>query len=277
MAMKNMVMSHRTSICFGIVLVSIASALAFVWHYHHFYELMLAGLLLIFGPFVPKGTFSKRRIVKLYLVFILAALTVDLLLGLAITKAWYYTYSGIFEYVILYAWTYPAGGFVMVQSYIIAYTLFTRDSSHDHPINARIFWAVLAFFAAATFTILLSKKYLAPSLWGVLFGASAVLTLCSATALRCEIRGKRSYLRDIISHPRAMFVGTFLATFANLLIHEYPNVYAREWVYRSDILILGIPLFIWLAWPLLTIGSVSLFYKTDEAYSRGAKALAPPL
>ena len=258
-------------IAVGVVIVAAASISAIVWEYKHFYEFSLLGLVLLLAPSVPAGAFSGKRIARLYVLFFGAGLVVDLLLGITITQSWYYNYSSVFEYIVLYTWIYPLGGFVMAQSYLVARRVFKASSTHEKHIDLKVFWIAFSIPAAVTIGSLIFKDQLIFSQWSPIMAVSAALMLCAAAALRSELRGKRSYLRDLISAPWQTVLATLLATYINLPIHEYPNVYAREWVYVPatgtflDSHIIGIAVLYWLMWPLLVVGSMSLYYRTEDA------------
>lgn len=74
-----------------------------------------------------------------------------------------------------------------------------------------------------------------------------------------------------VKNPTPVFLATVIATYVHALLHELPNVYARQWVYVVetgtflDTLLLGVPIMLWLLWPLLTIGSVTIFYRVIGA------------
>ncbi len=248
---------------------------AVVWHYNHFYEFTLLGLLLILVPFVPKDAFTQKRIINLYLWYICAALVVDLLLSLIITKVWYYHYTSIVEYAVLYVWIYPAGGFVLTIPYLIGRKYFDIQSS-GFVIDKRIFQAIFTLFLAATIILILIKGQILFAVWGPIFLIVSILALCALSSLRSELRGRPSYVRDLIVSPGHTLLVTTLATLPNLIIHEYPNVYAHQWTYilntgsAMDILLLGIPLLVWVAWPLLVVGSVSIYYQTEPQKTHAA-------
>jgi len=55
---------------------------------------------------------------SLYSLFFLGGIIADLLLGISVTKLWYYNYHYYFEYIPLYFLIYPLGGIVMVQTFV---------------------------------------------------------------------------------------------------------------------------------------------------------------
>ncbi len=116
--------TKKAFLAFGFTIVTWSCVAAVFWHYNHFYGYLLLGLLLILIPFVPPAAFTMRRTVRLYILYICAALVIDLLLGLTVTKIWYYSYTSALEYAILYVWIYPAGGFVLAIPYILGWKYF---------------------------------------------------------------------------------------------------------------------------------------------------------
>lgn len=245
---------------------------AFVLHFNHFYELMLLGLVCILLPATPEDVKSPRFIVYLYANFALAGFFIDYIVGQQLTGLWSYTYTTAFEYVLLYLWIYPAGGYVMLQSYLIGVRL-TKAGVGRRDIPLRVFHFFCVVLLAAAAISWLCRDSVSYMTWvGALFFFGTLL-LCAVVACISESRGGRSYFRDLFAEPATILPVTLAATYANLLVHELPNVYARQWTYLTDphallgATMLGVPLAVWFLWPLLLIGPVSLYYLAQTRIS----------
>ena len=248
----------------GIFVVLYSLYLALAETYNHFYEVTLLGLLFVLLPYVyqkltPAITF------KFYLACVIVAILGDLFIVLGFTHLWYYTYAHLWEYALLYLFIYPAGGFVMLASYLLVKPYFLPRT--DRRIDFRIFFISLSIVVGAAAVIELFFRDTFPQpLWNLLFTATMALSLGLPVAIYSEKLYGASFLRDLISNPVGCLLATCIATYPNFVLHEFPNIIARQWVYTIpagtfvDTMMLGIPLLIWLTWSFLTIISVSFFY-----------------
>ncbi len=258
------------SILFGIVIAAAATWSAFVFEYKHFYDFLLVGLLCILLPFMQSGTFTVKRIAKMWVLFFLTGIVVDLLLVLLITKGWYYNYSALWEYVVLYIWVYPAGGLVLVASYLEVKKLFRgREVSPPH-IPIWILWALFLPFAVASIALIFLQDALPFGVWSYSCITAVFLAFTLLSGLIAEIIERDSYIHGLAANPIPVLFATAVTTYINTLVHEYPNVYAKQWVYVVDTgtfldsLLLGIPVMLWLLWPFLTMGALTIFYRTSN-------------
>lgn len=248
-----------TLVIAGLAIFLLSLYSAFVLNFKHFYEFELLGLLLLLYPLVPSTTFGAfRQISYLYANFVFAGFVVDYIIGQQLTGMWSYTYTATWEYALLYLWIYPAGGFVLLQSYLIGKRMARAGQEKSLSIQT-----LYALCLASIFVLvgLWFSEGLLPYIWwaGSLVGILALLG-CITVDLLSEWLGGQSYARDLVSNPVSIGLVTIVATYLNLLIHEVPNVYARQWTYLSDPqALLGIPLVVWLLWPLLLIGPVVLY------------------
>lgn len=249
----------------GVALVLLSFIFAFVIQFYHFYEFLLAGLFLILLYLTPPVSFTKSTYIRLYFAFVFFGLIVDIVIGLTITKLWHYSYEGLPEYILLYLLIYPLGGFVMLKSYLIGrHWLNVRNKQIRIPM-----WVFLTLSLVAIgmlVSVILLKESTSSSVWAVLFGVSAVVALGSIVVLFSEFLNGKSYIHDLIENTVPTIGITLIATYANFLIHEYPNVYAEQWIYAVhtgtvlDYHLFGVPFIVWLVWPFLIIGPVSLYY-----------------
>lgn len=249
----------------GLLIVLYSFYLGIVESFNHFYEFTLLGLLFMLLPRTFRA-FPASLILKLYAAFVAIALFGDLVIVLGFTHLWYYNYSSAWEYAVLYLFIYPAGGFVMLASYLIAQRYFTHTIIER---SSRNYWPLLSIGALLFFVIVLIELIFAHAFgtfWSFVFTISIFVTTGLFVMAASEYVYKKSFIRDFISDPWCCFLAITTATYLNLLVHEYPNLYANEWVYvinthsMLDTFFLGSPIAVWVSWPALTVASVSLYY-----------------
>lgn len=248
---------------FGLLLLSFY--LAFFLRFNHFYEFLLTGLFLILLPFTIKHLSSIKLFVLLYLSFVALGLFIDLLIGISLFKLWHYSYSNLFEYFLLYALIYPLGGFVLLESFLLGRTFAEEKTNYTGDLKTKL--VVLSVVLLALIILLIvTKTFFAFSAW------AAILTICIivfgivSTNAASEFLSAKSYARELFSNPRNVISITLVATYFNAFLHEYPNLFANQWIYTAyinpffDTHFLGIPLLIWLIWSTLLIGPASIYY-----------------
>ena len=237
--------------------------------YNHFYEFMLLGIFLFFVPLVPKGTMGERTYIMLYIMFILAGVVVDLFMGMMMANLWYYTYSSLIEYIVLYLMVYPIGGIVMVQNFLIFKNLFTSNAKKWAVINLKTLKILTVFFIIFSIILFatemgLGTPYLA-SFFSIIFTAFLILNYIAERP--AYLRGKKgiSYIRILLESPKACILATLGTSYVHGIIHEVPNTFAMQWVYHGwplkDFTILGLPGFgLLVGWVALTVVPVSAYY-----------------
>ncbi|UCD04055.1 MAG: hypothetical protein JSW73_00180 [Candidatus Woesearchaeota archaeon] len=252
------------SICVGLFLLITSIYLAIRLKYNHFYEIMLVGLVLILYP-VTKKYFDSKTILKLYFTFlILAGLLGDFVFGIIIGEVWYYNYSMVSEYILLYFLIYPVGGFVMIMSFL----LFLGNSQLKNKRKVKFLNEILLTLSSSFIFLVVIFAYLKHTssfeYSGFFSFVFICLFLCIVFNYIPERKGKPSYLRILLNNPKKFIFATLLATYINALIHEYPNVFAQQWVYQNilfgDIKLIGIPVIVLVGWLVLTILPVSAYY-----------------
>jgi hypothetical protein len=254
------------SLYVGFALVVASTLLARFAHFRHFYEFLLPGIFLVLRALLG-ARIPKQIYVHLYVIFIVAGLIGDLIMGIDITKLWHYNYSSIGDYIVLYAMSYPLAGIVMVQSYVLIKRRFLkiRDIKSKHPlVGIKQYWVLIACLAIVLALIsgaatthptpaLLSSFYLVAS-----FIAFLLLSVIS------QAHGHMTVIEDLHHHPIKIVLGLLLAIYINAFIQEVPNTYAKEWVYTnyplSSIHIVGIPLIMLIGWPVLLFVPVAAYY-----------------
>jgi hypothetical protein len=254
----------------GIAITLGAATVAFLFEFKHFYEFLLLGMLIVLIPFFPKEVFSAKRLLKAWALFFLVGIVVDLLLGLLIMKGWYYNYSAFWEYALLYVWAYPAGGLVLVLSYLLSKKLFNIRIREDQRFDIRIFWACSALLGIASLALIFAKDLFLFGARNYLFGTTVICFFIALSAPMAQLVGRNSWVREAVLNPLPILLATCTSTLVNLLLHELPNVAARQWMYVVttgtflDSPLLGVPLMLWLWWPFLTVGAVTIYYRTAK-------------
>jgi len=250
----------------GFVLFLLSLYLAFFLGFNHFYEVLLTGLFLALFPFTKKHFVNFKLAMALYLSFVASGLFLDLLVGLSVFKLWHYSYSNSFEYILLYTLVYPLGGFVALQSFLLCKSFIKTENvarAHNLKTGIIIFTALLLLLIGI---LTASKAHFSFTTWAVILTVSAIMFGIISINAVSEILNGKSYVRELIGSPQKVILVTFISTYVNAFIHEYPNVFAGQWIYTAyanqflNTPILGIPIFVLLIWPALVIVPVSIYY-----------------
>jgi hypothetical protein len=184
------------------------------------------------------------------------------LLGLAITKLWHYNYTSYLEYIPLYLLIYPLGGIVLVQTFLVFKHRFMKNLRLSRKKYAGIFMIFgLVFLVASLLIIFLSFRL--PYFGVFLFFSLTVLAFFIFNFL-AEHFGT-SYLKILIEKPFSCMFITLLTAYIHCLIHEVPNIFARQWVYQNfpfqNITVFNIPVFVFfVGWAFLAAVPVSTYF-----------------
>lgn len=250
----------------GLFIVVFSLVLAFVFRYNHFYEFLLVGLFLIFYHSLPQAKISSNTYFKLYGAGIIAGFILDFVFGLKIGNVWYYNYSELWEYTLLYLLVYPLGGIVMLQTYLFFENWFHIKTPRvrNVPINR---WGIVSILllAVAVILLLFGQRIL---YFGYLICTVIALSIIFYMNYLSERINKISYFRCLLLLPIDYLLITLLTTYFQAFIHEIPNVFARQWVYQNmpfeSLMIFDIPTGVLVGWILLTVGPVSLYYCVNK-------------
>jgi len=262
-----MVKNVRLEVIVGVLLFILGNITAFVYHYHRSGTFIVLGLFLFF-----KGVFrivKKRELLNsknfflIYLAFFVGGLITDLVLGVWLTRLWYYPSYDLVDYFILYLVGYPSVGFLMIYSFsLVEYALVRKpkETRIDYR-NSLIFTWFLMFIglAGALFSLLFVSSYKGFLVYT--FGAIAVIGLFDLTTLRVR---KDNLLERFLT--KSLKYGIIILTFSYLhgLIQELPNLSSKEWIYQNfpfnNITFLGIPITVFfLGWIFIFILPYSIF------------------
>ncbi len=251
----------------GIVLLAASLALAFLSHYKHFYEFMVLGLFLILYVANQK-LISDQVYLRLYVRFFVAGLIGDLILGITITKLWHYNYHSVLEYVPLYLVIYPVAGIVMLQTYVlVADKLFPKQpiaAATDAGAYLRAAYISAAISAGFGVIACITQNQIVLLLF---FCATSIWALI-AIAYVTRMQGQKTLWDIWKAQPLLLASAIVITTFINAFLHEIPNTYGHQWVYTNwplmQVTIAGIPLFVLLTWPTLTLYPVSAYYSLSR-------------
>lgn len=252
-------------IIFGILIFIIANILAFVYHYDRFYSIFLLGLFLIL-----KGIYKRmkdrefltiKRFIKIYIAFFILGILGDLILGIWISKLWYYPTYTLANYINLYLFIYPLGGIIMVYTFVILESLFIQK-----PRKRRIAYknslAISKIFFIVSLIGLISSFFIKTYQGLFLFGFIALNTISLLSYINLKIN-KNNLLERFLIKSLKYGILIIIVAYTQGLIHEIPNVFAKEWIYQNipfhTIQIFGIPIIALFGWIILIIGPYTLF------------------
>ncbi len=123
-------------IIFGIVIFIISNILAFFYHYDKFYSIFLLGMFLItkgvYKRIEKRDFLTHKLFLELYCAFILFGIIGDLIMGVWISKVWYYPTYKLFNYILLYLYVYPIAGFIMLYWFRLMETLFIKKTRKNY-------------------------------------------------------------------------------------------------------------------------------------------------
>lgn len=250
----------------GVLVVILSILLAVTIRFRHFYAVLLLGQFIALCS-LPGSRLHRQIYARLYLVFVGSGVIADLVMGRHVGRFWYYGHYGLADYIILYAFSYPVAGIVMVQSFLAVKELLLNMK--DGPgsslaLNSRQYVAVIAPLTAAlaaTFVAaLVNHKQNLMALAYVLAALLASLVMSFVTALS----NHRTLIDDVHGQPLRMVAALFAATYFNAFLHEIPNTFVHQWTYTNHpwptLHILNIPAIVLIGWPLLLVFPLSVYY-----------------
>lgn len=264
MKIKNQKNENRFLEISGFLLLDLSILLAYRFHYKHFYEILVAGLFLMFYA-LDRRYILTPNYVRMYTRFIKAGIIVDLVLGLSLTRLWHYNYDSFFDYLSLYLVVYPVAGIVMVQSFIYLKSKIIRRERKTFLLTPKIYRIIALSFTAII--ILLLREIFQGKATPIIMG-SFFLFVCMYAVLNLNftatIRKKLNIPGEVHDHPVALLMILMAATYFNAFLHEIPNVTAQQWAYQNypwpDLQFLGIPAVAFIAWPILMLFPLGVYY-----------------
>lgn len=255
-----------SEIIFGILIFIIANLLAFIYHYDRFYLIFLLGFFLFlkgaYKRMKDKEFLTFKRFIKVYLAFFILGILGDLIFGIWISKLWYYPTYTLINYINLYLFIYPLGGIIMIYMFVILESLFIqkprkrRIPYKNSLIISKIFYIIsLIGFIVSLFFETYRGFFL------LTFMSLNAISLFSYINLKINKNNllERFLIKSLKYGPLIIIVA-----YAQGLVHEIPNIFAKEWAYQNfpfnNIHIFGIPIIVLLVgWIALIIGPYTLF------------------
>jgi len=251
----------------GSVLFIVSYFLAIYLQYSQFYTILLFGIF-----FILKGAYHLRKkrefinfkeFLVLYLTFFVSGIIIDLVIGIWLAKLWYYPAYTLINYFNLYLIIYPLGGFVMIYSFALIEAIFVHRPkpskiAHEHSIKISLILSALAFvsFILSLIIIIEFKGF---------FAITFFLIFSIALLNYFTLRIKKSNMLERL-HIKTFKYGVLILSVAYIqgVIHEWPNIYAREWIYQnmplSEVTFLGIPvLILFFGWLFLLVVPYTIF------------------
>jgi len=254
----------KLSIITGLILIILSYYQAIILKYNHFYEFLLVGLFIILYQLTPKKLINKKFYLILYIIFIFGGLITDLLLGLTISKLWYYTYSNIIEYIFLYILIYPIGGIIMIQSYLILKNKFKKNIKKKK-FNIKVLKIIGYILLIINFFLTSINLFYPFDNFGKIFFITITGFVFFYLNYKSEKYSNLSYIGDLINNPKLFLTITILVSYSNAFIHEFPNTYAKQWVYNNwlfkNYYFLNMPSDVFfIGWIALTMIPISIYY-----------------
>lgn len=252
----------------GFLLLAISIYLAIFPKFAHFYEFMILGLFLVFYSAL-QGSISKRTYLKLYFLFLGGGMLADLILGILVTKLWYYNYTSFIEYLPLYLLIYPGGGIVLIQSFIFCKHHVLKERNPRPKLNASVLRNLAIFFMLASILLVILEFFYVLKYFGFIFYSSLTLLAFFLFNYFSQRWKKISYFGLFFNRPLPYVMITLTTAFLNALLHEVPNTFAHQWVYQNfpfgNMQVFGITSTVFfLGWAALVMIPISAYYAVRE-------------
>ena len=252
----------------GVIILIASLILAISYKYNRFYSFLLVGLFMIlkegYRLLKNKELMSLRVFTFLYFgVFLIFGIFGDLIFGLWICKLWSYPSYTLINYLNLYLLIYPLGGMVMVYSFALLEKLSgikVKENKATYKVSIRvslILWLVgLVFLVLCFFTM---PTYVGFFIY--LFAGISAIGLMSYLTLLIR---KDDLLERLFIKPIKYLILIIIVAYTQGFLHEYPNVFVKEWIYHNfpyeNITFLGIPVTVlFFGWIALVVGPYMIF------------------
>jgi len=251
----------------GSVLFILANILAFLYKYGAFYFLFLIGMFFILkgahSLIVEKEFLSIRTFWQVYFIFFMAGIVLDLLFVIGITKIWSYPSYSLINYFILYLIVYPFGGFVMIYSFELLEHFFgkkprRRRIALRHSLTFTLFLMILSFFGLVATIFYIDQFKMAFVFGFIILGLWGALNFVVLKLVQNDL------LEHVFSQTAKYLLLILVVAYSQGIFHEFPNVFAKEWVYANipfmHLTFLGIPaVILFVGWLSLVLIPYSLF------------------
>ncbi len=251
------------SIC-GILIIALSIWLATSLQYRHFYEFMLIGIFLVLYPSTRIFFTTKTFFILYAIFFVFGGLIEDLFFGIIIGEVWYYNYYSILEYASLYLIIYPIGGLVMIMSFLFFIKNYKIKRKRSSIFQTKLL-GYLSLLSTLFVILFIVLKYYYNVIHSSFFIAAFSWLFISLFFNYVAAKRKRfPFINILLLNPKKIILATLFATYINAFLHEFPNLFAQQWVYQNLIFeetkFIGIPIIVLIGWLALTVFPVSAYY-----------------
>ncbi|MCH7567887.1 MAG: hypothetical protein IIA87_00530 [Nanoarchaeota archaeon] len=254
-------------IVLGFIVFFVANIMAFIYHYNKFYLFLLLGIFLML-----KGTFriiNKKELINfryflnIYLAFFILGIIADLILGIWVTKLWSYPSYTLINYIILYLFIYPLGGLTMVYSFALLESIFIEKPRARRWAHQRSLSITKVIFITGLIGLIISLTLNIPfkGFFIYFFVVWGGYGLVNQLILRVK---EDNLLERFVTKSLKYGILILVVAYTQGIIHEFPNIFAKEWQYMNfpfqSITFLEIPIMVlFLGWIALVIIPYAVF------------------
>ncbi len=181
---------------------------------------------------------SCRHLLKLYLSYFLVGSIIDILYGRFVGGMWVYPHYSLAEEIIhVLVIGYPFAFLSVVETYFLIHFSVIRLSPRSAwQAGEGRFKPLLKFLVVVAvvplFAPLVLKGFARAELVQKTLFLSMIGTIFLFDALN-GLGGKRSLLLQALSGKWAVTLAVLLTNVIAAIVHEVPNAYAQEWIYRD--------------------------------------------
>lgn len=207
-----------------------------------------------------------KRVLSVYLTWAFIGLILDVF-GVLIGELWFYpSHNRGIHFLYPPLLIYPLGAFSVYELYYAVKGFVTKKFKDKRKINqtkkkkliAKSLLLISIFSGIIPFIFLLLKQTLFIK---ELFVILMVLNIFAFDAIQYLLL-KKSILFNLLNLNKTEIIALIFSLFLSVLLHEYPNVFAKEWVYQNipfiSIELFGIPVIVaTVGWIFLIVNVVS--------------------
>lgn len=173
---------------------------------------------------------------------------------------WKYPNYNLVNYFLLYLITYPLAGFCMLYTFLIFQKLLKLTIKKTKPNKSVVFSFLIIGFILFLFSVIFK------TLFSFFLFASLIFVVLSVRDLLMIKKNNYSYLSEIVQNKRTYFILFFTTAYLHAIIHEFPNVFAKEWIYFNfplmNLTLFSIPISVlFFSWLVLIIGPHAIYRK----------------
>lgn len=249
----------------GLILLLFSIISAIFFRYSSYYAIFIIGWFLFFDYL---SLSKKSSVVDFFmnngLKFFIVIFSIDILLGFLadyvygreIASLWTYPSYNTTNYFLLYFIIYPVGALGMYSAYSFVSSFIVKKNSR-YRVNSRYFlWVGMILFITPILNYFLMDNKHANYISPIAFFAGIFVFDYIATRF-----GGNSFIISLSN--KRIFLAILATSILGAMLHEYPNLFAKEWQYANlpltNASLFNIPLVVMAGWIVLTMISVSFF------------------